>query len=95
MMSLSQKFSCAKRKIWAMLKKERKSMSRGMRKKRNIYIWTSVQTIKHWVLRCLSEKKKRKERNKDSPYFQNKVIHPKREIVMIQGVPKIFRLRTS
>jgi hypothetical protein len=34
---------------------------------------------------------KRKERSKDSPYFP-KGIHSK-ERFMIQGVPKIFRIR--
>jgi hypothetical protein len=32
--------------------------------------------------------KKRKERNKDSPYFQIKYIHPKRERFMIQRSTK-------
>jgi hypothetical protein len=38
MISLSPKFHMPRRKICAMLKKERKSMPRGMREKK----WTSV-----------------------------------------------------
>ena len=48
----------------------------------------------HERKKCMpKDMKKRKERNKDSPYFQNKGIHPK-ERYMIQGVPKIFRIGT-
>jgi hypothetical protein len=55
-----------KRKIWAMLKKEREnSMPRGMSGKK----WTSVQRIKQWVLRC-PPKKRRKERNKIAHTFK-------------------------
>jgi hypothetical protein len=53
-MSLYPKFHMPRRKIWAMLKKERKSMPRGMRKK-----WTCVQQIKQWVLRCSPKKIKK------------------------------------
>ena len=36
------------------------------------------------------EEKKRKERNKDSPYFQIKGIHSKERDSWFKGVPKIF-----
>ena len=36
---------------------------------------------------------KKRKRDKDSPYFQIKAFIQKRERVMIQGVPKIFRNR--
>ena len=39
------------------------------------------------------EEKKRKERNKDSPYFQIKGIHPKREIYDSKEYQKYFRIR--
>ena len=38
------------------------------------------------------KKRKRKERNKDSPYFQIKDIHSKRERFMIQRSTKTFRI---
>jgi hypothetical protein len=40
------------------------------------------------------KEKKKKERNKDSTYFQIKAFIQKRGRVMIQGVQKIFRIRT-
>jgi hypothetical protein len=66
MISLSQKFHVPKRKIWAMLKKEKKIHAKGHEKK-----WTSVQRIKQWVLRCLPRKReKREERNKIAHTFK-------------------------
>ena len=63
-------------------KKEKKiSMPKGMREK------TACQ--KAW-----RKEKKKKERNKDSPYFQIKGIHPKEKVSWFKGVPKIFRTRT-
>ena len=55
-----------KRIVWAMFKKKRKkrkiSMPKGMREK---------NAKEH------EEKKRKKQRNKDSPYFQIKGIYPK------------------
>ena len=54
--------------------KKKISMSKGLREKK-----------------CMPKSmKKRKERNKDSPYFQIKGHSSKRERVMIKGVQKIF-----
>jgi hypothetical protein len=47
-----------RRKIWAMLKKE-KIHAKGHERKK----WTNVRRIKQWVLRCpLGKKEKRKEK---------------------------------
>ena len=44
---------------------------------------------KTWEKKCMPKSmKKRKERNKDSPYFQIKGHSSKRERVMIKGVQK-------
>ena len=75
--SLSQKFHVPKIIVWAMLKKEEKrrkrkiSMPKGMREK------NACQRA--W-------RKRKRKRNKDSPYFQG--IHPKTERFMIQRSTK-------
>ena len=69
--------------VWAMLKKREKrkiSMPKGMSEK--------MHAKEHE-----EKKRKRKERNKDSPYFQIKGIHSKRERIIIQRSRKIFRIR--
>ena len=76
--SLSQKFHVPKRIVWAMLKKEGKKYIHAKRHERK----------KQCMLKSM---KKREEINKDSSYFQRKAFIQKR--VMIQGVPKIFRIR--
>jgi hypothetical protein len=58
-------------------------MQRGMREKR-----TNVQRIKQWVLRCPPKKRRRKKRNKDSPYFP-KGIHPKERIMLQRSTKNI------
>ena len=61
-----------KRIVWAMLKKRKRrkiSMPKGMREKNTCQrAWRK------------EKKRKRQERNKDSPYFEIKGIPPKREI---------------
>ena len=67
--SLFQNVSYAKRKVWAMLKKERKEKypyQKGMREK------------KESMPKSMKKRKERKKRNKDSPYYQKKGIHSKR-----------------
>ena len=39
-------------------------------------------------------KRKKKEINKDSPYYEIKGIHSKERESWFKGVPKIFRIRT-
>ena len=83
-LSLSQKkFICQKRIVWAMLKKRRKAKcpcQKAFEKK--------MHAKEHE-----EKKRKRKERNEDSPYFHIKGIHPKERDSWCKGVPKIFRIR--
>ena len=59
-----------KRIVWAMLKKKEKKNIHAKR------AWEKKMHAKEHE----EKKRKRKERNKDSPYFQIKGIHLKREI---------------
>jgi len=65
-MSLSQKFSYAKRKVWAMLKKYIHA-----KKQKKSMPWS----MNNPMLRSM----KKSKRKKDSPYFQIKGNHQKRE----------------
>ena len=75
--SLFLKFHMPKRKVWAVLKKEKK----------NIHAKEAWE--KKFMPNCMNKRKKR-ERSEDSPYFQIKRIHPKRERFMTKGVQKII-----
>ena len=78
-------FHIPKRTVWAMLKK-----GEGKEKYPCQKAWEKKMNAKEHE----EKKRKRKERNKDSPYFQIKGIHPKERDSSFNGVPKIFRNRT-
>ena len=61
-----------KRIVWAMVKKEEK--------KKNVHAKRHERRKKNASQRAWREEKNKKERNKNSTYFQIKGIHPKREI---------------
>ena len=62
-----------------------------MLKKKNVY--AKRHERKKSMPKSMKKKKKKKERNKDSPYFQIKGIHPKREIHDSKEYQKYFRIR--
>ena len=72
---LSQNFSYAKKTVWAMLKKEEKKNVHAKRHERKKCMPKSMKKRK--------EKERKGKRNKDSPYFQIKGSHSKRERFMI------------
>ena len=61
--------------------KRKMSMPKGMREK-------------NACQRAWRKEKKKKERNKDSPYIQIKAFIQKERDSWSKGVPKIFRIRT-
>ena len=71
---------CQKKKVWAMLKKEKRENIHAKEHER--------KREKNACQRARRKEKKKKERNKDSPYFQIKAFIQKRERVMIQSSTK-------
>jgi hypothetical protein len=80
--SLSQKNLCAKKNSIGYAKKEKR------RKRKNISMPKGMREKMH--AKEQEEKKKEEERNKDSPYFQIRGTHPKRERFMIQKSTKKY-----
>ena len=83
-MSLSQKFSYAKRKVWAMLKKKKNIHAKKHEKKKK----SVPKSMNNPMLRSM----KKSKRKKDNPYFQIKGNHLKERESHDQRSTKIFRI---